>query len=184
MSMLTLYLFSQVLTKVEKACETSFRGSKLILLVGDHCQLPSVCHHHIEPGFVCARCHLSNSMHWNKMEWHHLKTSMRQQSDPEYVEFLTQIRTGTVDQEAIDRVIGPCLVKTAAEKAALLKGNITVLYTHNEDVDKFNSEILQQKFPATRVVSSHKVPISQTRILKSQKSRSLLKSAHQMPCQL
>ena len=152
MSMLTQFLFSQVLSRIEEACGENFMEDRLIILVGDHCQLPPVCHHRNEPGRVCDRCHLSSSMYWPKMQWHHLRVSVRQCSDPDYLAFLAQIREGSTTQADIDRVLHARLRTDASAQAELLKEDITVLCSHNEDVNNFNMNILSNKFPASELI--------------------------------
>ena len=153
MSMLTQFLFSQVISRIEETCGEHFMDERLIILVGDHCQLPPVCHHRNEPGRVCDRCHLSSSMYWPKMQWHHLHVSVRQCSDLPYLDFLAQIRNGSTTQEDIDSVLGPRLMLNAEEQEKLLKEEITVLCSHNEDVDRFNHQILQERFPENEIIA-------------------------------
>ena len=146
MSMLTQYLFSQVLSRIQEVCGPEFLQSKLLILVGDHAQLPPVCHHNIDRRLICRNCHLSSSVHWSTMQWHHLHVSVRQNQDPEFLQLLSKMRDTAITDEEIATVLGQCLVEDQAEQQRLMEQDITIICTHNRDVDKYNAKMLKLKF--------------------------------------
>lgn len=148
MSMLTSQLFAHVFSRLTDACGDNPLKNKVILLVGDHYQLPAVCHHFRGEyrGRLCEECHLSNSSEWSNIQWHHLRHSVRQARDPGFLDFLNIIRTTVPTQEQVDAALGSCMIGNAGNLAwAGVKG--TVLCTHNEDVDHYNNGALQLQYP-------------------------------------
>jgi hypothetical protein len=119
-------------------------------LVGDHCQLSPVCWHKTAADETCGRCHLSASHTWDSFTWHHLVHSVRQASDPVFLDFLGHIRARQPTQEAIDAALSQCVIPAAQWEEHLFDAD-TVLCTHNEDVDLYNAQLLDAKFPRGQV---------------------------------
>jgi ATP-dependent exoDNAse (exonuclease V) alpha subunit len=73
------------------------QAQKLILFVGDHAQLPPVCHHinqrdNQRSGDICKTCHIMYSNVWQQATKYHFTTAYRQAKDFEYLQFLNIIR--------------------------------------------------------------------------------------------
>ncbi|KAL6745032.1 P-loop containing nucleoside triphosphate hydrolase protein, partial [Haematococcus lacustris] len=117
MSMLCSQMFSLVLFRLQQCCECrSFKEvleQKLIILVGDHAQLPPVCHCKIPDDTFCKACHISSDPRWEAAEKLQLQHSVRHAEDPEFVEFLTSIRRQRPTQEAIDDMFRSYIVSEA-----------------------------------------------------------------------
>jgi hypothetical protein len=68
MSMLTAFLFDFIFywfKQVGKNAEHPLVDTPL-LIVGDHAQLPAICHHRTDPDVdpVCLKCHLTAFVNW------------------------------------------------------------------------------------------------------------------------
>jgi ATP-dependent exoDNAse (exonuclease V) alpha subunit len=106
MSMLSSDLMGVVLYRIKTCC--GFRSidevykKKLIILVGDHCQLPPVCNHQTSSTEFCSLCHLSSHPVWNVAEKHVLRHSVRHAADRKLSKFLDIIRVRQPTQEEID----------------------------------------------------------------------------------
>ena len=115
---------------------------KILLLVGDLAQLPSVCRHGkrqrgrkakrsatAQP--LCALCHLLRCpIYRDPATTHHnLNAVYRQASDEEFGNFLHAARVGRPTQALIDQVLGGCF-RPADSLAGLLAADATVLCTH------------------------------------------------------
>jgi nucleoside-triphosphatase THEP1 len=146
MSMLTSLVFSTVLHRIREVAGHDFLASKLILLVGDHCQLPPVCRHRQDDGETCATCHLSACHEWEGFTWHHLLHSVRQAEDPDFIDFLGNIRKSQPTQGLVDAALASRVVPPEKFQECLHDVD-TVLCTHNEDVDFYNDCLLRAKFP-------------------------------------
>lgn len=163
MSMLTSYVLSlimyrlgQIVGSPEQALE-----SKLVLLVGDHAQLPAACSGHNgrrtadisseEKDEICFQCHISNSIWWKYIRWHHFISSVRHEKDGPYLRFLNILRFRRPTQDEIDDVLSDCLT---SEEEALASATLetTILCTHNKDVDRFNSAILMRLLSPSKIV--------------------------------
>lgn len=153
MSMLTASILDFVFYRLRQVCgdlAAAFR-TKLLLLVGDHAQLPAVCHHRLDDDDpICLQCHISRSIHWPAFSVHHIAGSKRH-SDPRFLEFLNFIRIKSPPQSMIDEVLGQCFI---SEDDARLEMNerTLVLCTHRSDALRFNRLILQQSFEPSSII--------------------------------
>jgi hypothetical protein len=63
---------------------------KLVVLVGDHAQLPTICYCHLlNTKTYCHKHYVYNAIDWNFAMYHTLKTSIRHVENPKYCFFLT-----------------------------------------------------------------------------------------------
>ncbi|GAQ92710.1 hypothetical protein KFL_011020025 [Klebsormidium nitens] len=111
--------------------------NKLLILFGDHAQLPAVCRHDLPDDEVCQRCHISRSVHWSSALCHALTRSMRH-DDPGLLEFLCIIRHRKPTKDEINHYLGPCFVpKTTALKT--FDADTTILCSHRDQVVDYNN---------------------------------------------
>lgn len=164
MSMLTAFFLCLVMYRIGQlyGCPCAALDNKLILLVGDHAQLPPVCSGHhgsfrkvaetsIQKDIVCLQCHISSSISWPQIVFHHLIINLRQCKDPGHMEFLSIIRHRRPTQDEIDAALSSCFV-SKDDALALANIKTTVLCTHNEDVVRLNKAILRRLFPEECIV--------------------------------
>ena len=157
MSMLTagnldmvLYrLYSAVKYYHPEATMENFMEHKLLLLVGDHAQLPAVCKCHVDEGDMCHRCHLSNSAAWSLTCRHKLSKSVRQADDIPYGDFLNEIRVEQPTQARLDGMISDRHVSDA-EAMELAENGMPILTSHREDAKCYNKRVLDGLFPYTQ----------------------------------
>lgn len=156
MSMLTSNLLNHLLTRVQNVLASAEHPvhnalqAKLIVLVGDHAQLPPVCRCNIRQGDFCRKCHITSCTAWQHAALHELATNVRQASDLEFLSFLNIIRHRAPTQQEIDACLQDCIVDEE-QAHALLGPDTTVLCTHVEDVQMYNELMLQALFPNTHV---------------------------------
>jgi hypothetical protein len=95
MSMMTNLLLQNVETRLwqfENDINEPYH-SKLVILVGDHAQLPRICHCHLsDTKKYCQKHYVYNVIDWNFARYHTLETSIRHVEDPKYCYFLNIIR--------------------------------------------------------------------------------------------
>jgi ATP-dependent exoDNAse (exonuclease V) alpha subunit len=85
--------------------------SKLVILVGDHAQLPAICHCHLsDTENYCQKHYVYNAIDWNSTTSHTLETSIRHVEDPEYCSFFNIIRYRTLTEEEISSVLNNCYI--------------------------------------------------------------------------
>jgi hypothetical protein len=76
--------------------------SKLVILVGNHAQLPAICHCHLlDTKNYCQKHYVYNAIDWNSTTYHTLETSIRHVEDPKYCSFLNIICCQTPTEEEI-----------------------------------------------------------------------------------
>lgn len=143
------------------------RSQVLIILVGDHAQLPPVCNHNRRrkkrswdkeseddseeedlTDSLCEECHLAFSPYWQMMTKFNL-TYQPRFSDPGYAEFLNIIRsrqpTETELQLYLSKRSGVRYV-SKAEALSLVSNGVHALCSHRRDVSSYNSHALQTIF--------------------------------------
>lgn len=123
MSMLSSDLFAVVLYRIKTCCgygsvEEVFRN-KRIILVGDHCQLPPVCHHKVKETEFCRKCHLSSNPYWRAAIKLRLWHSVRHAEDSKFARFLDIIRERPPTQLEIDDCFPAEAVITNAQVHAM-----------------------------------------------------------------
>ncbi|KAK9827574.1 hypothetical protein WJX74_011054 [Apatococcus lobatus] len=129
--------------------QANFLDHKLLILVGDHAQLPAVCHCHVPRGDMCKTCHFSSSTAWPMAKRHRLTRSIRQASDVAYGEFLDAIRVTAPATEVLNNAIADRKV-TEQRALTLAEEGIPVLTSHKEDSVRHNREVLDGLFPYTQ----------------------------------
>lgn len=83
-------------------------AKKLVLLVGDHRQLPPVCHCKVlDPKIQCARCDITTCNLFKGSTKHRLVQMERHAKDPEHSAFCSTIRVRPPTQPEIDRWMQP-----------------------------------------------------------------------------
>ena len=150
-------LFINQLMRVKQICSMDGLLHRVrIILVGDHAQIPPVCHCRREHGTLCRRCHIHYSPLWQYATVHHLGVSMRHATDLVFSRFLMRIRSEMALQTYIDSVLSECYVPN--REAVIERGvthDTTVLCTHNEDVIWYNQEILTALFAEHEILQLH-----------------------------
>ena len=145
MSMLTTIVLFIMLYRMRQGTLVG-TARKLLLLVGDHAQLPPVCFHKLATKeTVCSYCHIMFSTVWRQATKFSLKHVFRQAKDHEFMEFLNIIRHRKPTQEEIDRYLGMCFWFPSTD-AELLEGftlDTTILCTHRRDVLHMNKIFLE-----------------------------------------
>lgn len=153
MSMLTAYMLDLIFYRLRQVCGSlaAALSKKLIVFVGDHAQLPAIRHHRLDADDpVCLQCHISRSIHWPLLQIHHLLGSKRH-SDPQFLQFLNEIRFNAPTQTTIDEVLGQCFI-TEREAESLMTSDVLVLCSHRSDAQRFNEKVLKKMFPATDLI--------------------------------
>ncbi|KAG2485202.1 hypothetical protein HYH03_016091 [Edaphochlamys debaryana] len=159
--------------------------NKLIVLVGDHAQLPPVCKcyrwqaaaaTHAGATPLCEACHVASNPYFQCAPKFRLPVSIRHARDPSYAAFLDLIRTRVPTQCEIDAVFGRCSASVgpppeagipplgpmfvdAADVTNLAEASTTILCTHVEDAKKHNHAILAKLSAAGAVGTVYPVPI-------------------------
>jgi hypothetical protein len=132
---------------------------RIIILLGDHQQLPPVCHcpqppqppDSFLPPPACRRCHIRSNPWYAHGRVHRLRISMRHASDPEFSAFLEAAADHHPTAEEVQRVLGQCLVGPE-EAARLIQSGAMVLCTHREDVARANSAGLAAHWRPRQIV--------------------------------
>jgi hypothetical protein len=113
MSMMTSTLLQSVETRlrqIENDTNEPYH-SKLVILVGNHAQLPAICHYHfLDTENYCQKHYVYNAIDWNFATYHILETSIRHVEDPEYCSFFNIIRCQTPTEEEISSVLNNCYI--------------------------------------------------------------------------
>jgi hypothetical protein len=160
MSMMTATVFCLFVHRLKQVLSALEFNELFILLIRDHAQLPAVCKCHSkrveenEKDFICSTCHISASLWWSQLTFHHLSVSERHSKDPAWLQFFNIIRERRPTQEEIDHHLGPCFVGEA-EAIARLTPKTTSLCTHNIDVRRLNGYMLRKIFQASEIVQFH-----------------------------
>ena len=105
MSMMTNNTLNAIYSRVKQSLSGANDPfeSKLLLLVGDMAQLPSICHHSVEDlESICELCFLQNSPFWLTGKHWKLTASICHSKDPLYLEFLNIIRDRKPTKEEIN----------------------------------------------------------------------------------
>ncbi|MFA5945389.1 MAG: helix-turn-helix domain-containing protein [Patescibacteria group bacterium] len=127
----TLGLVDAVLRGV-KENHAAFGGMQVIF-VGDFFQLPPVSRHGEEP----------SEFSFTADAWHSAKpvvcylSEQHRQEDPEFLEVLSSMRTGSVPAEHKARLL-------ARQQTGVSESDITKLFPHNADVDRINANELSK----------------------------------------
>jgi hypothetical protein len=83
--------------------------SKLVILVGDHAQLPTICHCHLlDIENYCQKHYVYHAIDWNSTPYHTLKTSIKHVEDLEYCSFFNIIRCQTPMKQEISSILNNC----------------------------------------------------------------------------
>ena len=153
-SMLTPKTWNSMSSRLHEVLQGDLRNQdpffvKLIILVGDMCQLPPVCNHTGET--ICKTCHLSSHPRYRLFQKYHLTTVLRQASDVDFLSFLNSVRLQNPSQHAIDACLKQCFVSEDAGYA-FIDANTTIICTHRNDVAKYNALCLLNFFPSEHIV--------------------------------
>lgn len=119
---------------------------KKLILVGDHAQLPAVCRHELPEDEICLQCHISKSTIWSIGATYKLVTNVRHCDDQEFLDFLNITRIRQPSQEEIDRVLGPISGYTKVQVVLESDNESTVLCSHRDQVQSYNTEISRKLF--------------------------------------
>ena len=161
-SMLSSHIFNWIIYRFMQLTGThtpqEALSDKLLLLVGDLCQLPPVCHHSGESNTMCASCHITHSPHWALITRHELTEVLRQQNDMPYVVFLNLLRTTQPTQAQIDTVLASCYIDSARVDELLLEARqsgeeIHILTSHREEMARYNAAMLAASFDGSDITS-------------------------------
>ncbi|KAG1676802.1 hypothetical protein FOA52_010311, partial [Chlamydomonas sp. UWO 241] len=123
----TLSVIMQRLTEVDYATHSDDAlGSasalnRIMLIIGDHAQLPPVCHcNSVESDSFCLRCHITSSPYWPMFTMHHLTMSVRHANDKPCAAFLDSIRTDPPTAPRIAEVLEQCFMPEDTDIPELL----------------------------------------------------------------
>jgi hypothetical protein len=94
-SMLILDILKHIVSRMHEVQQGQDRSihpfcMKMLLLVGNLCQLPAVCKHIVMD--FCLLCHLSASLFFSYIQIHNLTTILQQALDPIFLAFLNSLR--------------------------------------------------------------------------------------------
>ncbi len=108
MSMMTSTLLQSIETRlrqIENDTNEPYH-SKLVILVGDHAQLPTICHCHLSNiENYCQKHYVYNAIDWNSTMNHTLETSIKKVEDPKYCSFFNIIYYQAPMEEEISSVL-------------------------------------------------------------------------------
>jgi hypothetical protein len=125
--------------------------SNLVILVGDHAQLPAICHCHLsDTKNYCQKHYVYNAIDWNSTTYHILETSIRHVEDPKYCSFFNIIRYQAPTEEEISSILNNCDIDEDLVEQ-YIDDKTTTLCTHWKDVDYYNDLILHKKFHADQI---------------------------------
>jgi hypothetical protein len=82
--------------------------------------------------------------------YHTLKTSIRHVEDPEYCSFFNIIHCWAPTEEEISSVLNNCYIDEDLVEQ-YIDDKITILCTHQKDVDYYNDLIIHKKFPTNQI---------------------------------
>jgi len=83
--------------------------SKLVILVGDHAQLPAICHCHLlDTKNYCQKHYVYHVIDWNSVTYHILETSIRHVENLEYCFFFNIFHCQAPTKEEISSVLNNC----------------------------------------------------------------------------
>ena len=122
----------------------------LFILVGDHAQLPAICHHRpkdkdMANQQVCTSCQLYSSFWWNYVNVHELDIPERH-VDAEFAQLIRTMRKERPTQEHLDRVLSSCIITPDDVPALLSNSTLTILCAYNREVRKYNKSVLLSRF--------------------------------------
>jgi len=153
MSMMTSTLLQSIkirLWQIENDTNEPYY-SKLVILVGDHAQLPTICHCHLlDTKNYCQKHYVYHVIDWNSATYHILKTSIKHVEDLEYCSFFNIIRCRTPMKQEISSILNNCHIdKDLVEQ--YIDDKTIILCTHQKDIDYYNNLILHKKFPIDQI---------------------------------
>ena len=148
----------------------------LIVLVGDHAQLPPVCEHVKRKGRpasrkrgredndsedeqepeqcdLCKECHLAFSPYWAMMTKVQLSCQPRF-SDPGYAQFLNLIRGRAPTQAELEHYLSEAEGVRHVNRAQamdLVSDAVRSLCSHKQDVGQYNERAIKRAFPGSTI---------------------------------
>ena len=116
--------------------------AKLLVLVGDHAQLPPVCRHTLgDEEVVCSLCHIMHTPDWSLAHAFHLRKVHRQAGDLPFLELLNDMRYERPTQQRLDDILGGAY-RALEQYLELLQQDTTTVCSHLVDVRQHNLEYL------------------------------------------
>jgi ATP-dependent exoDNAse (exonuclease V) alpha subunit len=153
MSMMTSTLLQSVeirLRQIENDTNEPYH-SKLIILVGDHAQLPATCHCHLlDIKNYCQKHYVYNAIDWNFATYHTLETSIRHVENSKYCSFFNIIRCRAPTKEEISSILNNCYIEEDLVEQ-YIDDETTILCTHQKNVDYYHDLIIHKKFPTDQI---------------------------------
>jgi ATP-dependent exoDNAse (exonuclease V) alpha subunit len=129
----------------------------MLICVGDHAQLPPVCHcPRVEKDAFCARCHVTSSPFWPRFTMHHLTMSVRHALDKPYAEFLNIIRVDEPSVDILNAALDECFLPDDSDVHALLSQcepgthtpiHTTIIVSHCDLQSKYNTMAFDVAYP-------------------------------------
>jgi ATP-dependent exoDNAse (exonuclease V) alpha subunit len=151
-----MYRLQMVATHLGMTLDQLLEGKRLVL-VGDHCQLGTVCRcRPDEDDGICWTCHITNSHWYGRATAYHLCCNFRAAGDPGLVRFQNLCRTQQPTQAEVDAALRRCYISEADVDAHIDSvgvENILVLCSHREDVAAYNAMLLRKMFSARSIVT-------------------------------
>ena len=147
MSMITSYMLCTVEHHLKQACRDTISNTfcnKLVLLVGDLAQLPTICVHALKaPDIIRRCCHISSAPCWNNALQHKLQISVRHATDPTYLQFLNIIRDREPTESEIEATLSTCFANEL-ELTSHIHADTTILCSHRQDVMMYNDIVFKK----------------------------------------
>jgi hypothetical protein len=165
MSMLTQKLLGFMIARLTelhhtlrpKAAHGSALDHYMLICVGDHAQLPPVCHcPRVEKDAFCSRCHVTSSQFWPRFNMHHLTMSIRHSLDKPYAEFLNIIRVDAPTAAVLNDALDECFLPDDTDVRALLAQcepgtdnpiPTTIIVSHCDLKEEYNTMAFDVSFP-------------------------------------
>ena len=126
----------------------------LFILVGDHAQLPAICHHRMPSDQVCTACQMYSSFWWDFVNVHELDIPMRH-TDPQFAELIRVMHKERPTQEHLDSVLSMCTISPGAVPELMQNGDLTILCAYKAEVAQYNEVALLAKFNMPLIHAVH-----------------------------
>ena len=155
MSMMTSNMLCAVEQRLQQNTRTTDIYSlqnKLLILVGDHAQLPAKCIHKPKfPDIICKACHTTSAPSWAVAKQHKLQTSVRHSSDPSYLNFLNITRHRPPTETEIKDTFNTSFIDNDM-LSHYLNPTTMILCSQRENVTTYNDCIFKTIFAPKYII--------------------------------
>lgn len=168
--MMDVFLLESVVGRIQGACNDPSPGGwlkeKLLILIGDECQLAPVCsclprrkQGEDDAELVgCDKCHIGNSKHVEGATIHRLEVSERHAQDPELAHFLKVLPDRLPTEAEVAETFGRFLVRPEEQEAFMAQPGARSIHAHRLTAQRTGLAQLRRAFPLpTRTAANYAV---------------------------